>query len=295
MASLSSHIVILGLKLTGIKKIFSKAPIDYQKLRKSDVKKPSKKLRNNFDITSKSVLQTTITEITSKQEKSNTLLFFIPGGAFVSGPAKHHWDSIFTIVKQTTIDCWLIDYPKAPEVDILTISKNIETAYIKAVEKYSSENIILMGDSVGGNLCISLTQKLIKQQEKTPQQLILITPVFDASMTNLEVDVIDKKDPMLSKKGVLSSKKLCANGLDLKNELISPLYGHFNNFPKTTLFIGGRDIMYPDGKLAIEKIKSHSIDLKVIDDKEMPHIWPLLPFLKEGTIAIHRIVKIINS
>lgn len=295
MASFSSKIVILGLKLTGIKKAFSKDPIDYVKLRKSDVKNPPKKFAKNFNISRLLILKTTITQIYQTEEKqSKKLLIFIHGGAFVYGPAKHHWDSIFSILKQTNSDCWMIDYPKSPEVDIVEISKNIDAVYQKATENYLAEDIILIGDSVGGNLCMSLTQRLIKNKEKTPQQLILITPVFDASMSNSKIDIIDKKDPILSKNGVLSSKKICANGLPLKNELISPIYGNFTNFPKTTLFIGGRDIMYPDSKLAIEKMRSEHINLEIIENTKMPHIWPLLPIMKESKIALNKIMKTIS-
>ena len=34
---------------------------------------------------------------------------------------------------------------------------------------------------------------------------------------------------MLSKIGVLSAKKMCAENNDLKNPMISPLFGRFNN------------------------------------------------------------------
>lgn len=296
MASISSYFVILGLKLAGIKKIFLKDPINYKKLRKSDVKKAPKKFFKYFNLTVHQILKTSITKISSKQNTSSKkLLIFIPGGAFVSGPAKHHWSSLYTILKKTNVTCWMIDYPKAPEVDIVEISKNIDAVYNKALEVFLPENIILLGDSVGGNLCLGLTQRLIKQKLHIPKQLILITPVFDSSMTNKEIDSIDKKDPMLSKNGVLSAKKLCAKELDLKSELISPLYGNFTGFPKTTLFIGGRDIMFPDSKLAIKKICSKNTNFEVIENNDMPHIWPLLPIMKEAKTGIQKIIQTIKN
>ena len=48
--------------------------------------------------------------------------------------------------------------------------------------------------------------------------------------------MVDKSDPMLSKKGALSAKEMASENGDLKNLNISPIYGEFRGFPKTVLF-----------------------------------------------------------
>ncbi|SEB49116.1 Acetyl esterase/lipase [Tenacibaculum sp. MAR_2009_124] len=222
-------------------------------------------------------------------------MIFIHGGAFISGPAKHHWDSIKSIYEQTNYTIWLCNYPKAPENNIKIISENIDAVYQKALEFYDSQNIVLIGDSVGGTLTTSLTQRLIKLKKPIPSQIILICPVMDSSMTNNEIDEIDLKDVMLSKKGVLSSKLLCAQGIDLKDPIISPLYGSFKGFPKTTIFIAEYDIVYPDQKLAIKKLINANINLEVIQGKSMPHNWPLLPIMREAKLALQKVINILNE
>jgi len=57
----------------------------------------------------------------------------------------------------------------------------------------------------------------------------------------------------LSKAGILSAKKMCAQGLNLKHPIISSLYGDFKGFPKAIILIGSKDIMAPDGILGSEK------------------------------------------
>ena len=114
-------------------------------------------------------------------------------------------------------------------------------------------------------------------------------------MSNKQIDIVDKKDPMLSKKGVLSAKKMCAGDTDLNNELISPLYGSFNQFPKTMLFLAEHDITYPDQQLAVKKMKESNVDFEIIFGEEMPHIWPLLPVMKESKKALRLIIDTINN
>ena len=283
--SFSYHIVALVFKLKGLKKIFSSCTIDYKRLRKEDVKQPKGSFYKK-NATSFTVLDTAITEITSKSNSEKLLLFF-PGGAFVSGPAKHHWDTLKKLHKKTEYTIWLCDYPKAPEHKISQISTNIDAVYDEAIQKYNHNNIVIMGDSAGGTLVIALLQRLINLQKELPLKSILISPVLDASMTNL---AIDKYDIMLAKVGVLSAKQMCAENNDLKASNISPIYGSFVGFPETIVCIATQDIMCPDEELMIEQLKTNDINYKVIYGEGMPHIWPLLPVLKEGKIALNEII-----
>ena len=289
------NLTFLIIRLMGIKKIFSKNPIDYKKLRKSDQKLPPKNFFRKFIVEKEQINETIIHKIKNKETKTSGLVIFIHGGAFISGPAEHHWKATQKIVQQTTKELWLIDYPKAPEATIHKICKNIDAVYKQTLQNFKSQEIVLIGDSVGGNLIMTLTQRLLKNKGELPNKLILITPVFDASMSNLEIENIAAKDPMLNTQGILSAKEMCANGLDLKYQIISPLYGSFRNFPKTELYIGAYDIMYPDAKLGVEKMRKEEVDVKLINGAKMPHIYPLLPVLPEAKKALQQIIESIKE
>ncbi|WBX71083.1 alpha/beta hydrolase fold domain-containing protein [Tenacibaculum retecalamus] len=292
--SITYYITLFVLKLKGIKKTFNTEPIDYKKIRRENVYHPKTSSFKNKKIRSFKISKTSITEIKSKQS-SGKLVLFIHGGAFISGPAKHHWDTLHEISKHTNLTIWMCNYPKAPEHKITEISKNIDAIYEKALESYKGTQITLIGDSVGGTLVTAVTQRLIKENKDLPNKIILISPVMDATMSNKTIAIIDKKDPMLSKKGVLSAKKMCAGNTDLKNEIISPIYGSFDKFPKTILFLAENDITYPDQLLAVKKIKKSKIAVDIIIGKKMPHIWPLLPVMKEAKEALKLIIDTINN
>ena len=115
MTSLTYRLVLLILKLKGVKKDFSEHPIDFKKIRQKDVHQPKHKQFSKSLISQFEILESTITEIKSKQKTNNKLLLFIHGGAFISGPAKHHWDTVQEIKKHIDTTIWMCDYPKAPE------------------------------------------------------------------------------------------------------------------------------------------------------------------------------------
>ena len=287
--SLSYYITLFVIKLKGLKKDFSKDPIDYKKIRKEDVRHPKGRFFTSNQVSTCQVANSLITEVKQK-ESSDNLLLFIPGGAFISGPAKHHWDSIKEIAKHSNWNIWLCDYPKAPENNIHTISENIDQVYKAALEKYQAKNIILIGDSVGGTLIIALTQRLVKNNIDLPKKIILVSPVMDATLSNPKIPAIDIIDPMLSKAGVLSAKKMCAANLDLNDPLISPINGDFNKFPNTVIFLAEHDITYPDQQRTVEKMRKAKVKVEVIEGKRMPHIWPFLPVMKEAGVALREVI-----
>ena len=292
--SFSYKLILLILKIKGIKKDFSKDPIDYKKIRKEDIHTPKGKFFNSKFIRSFRIEKTKITEIT-KEEITNKLVIFIHGGAFISGPSKLHWDTAKYISTHTNHTVWMIDYPKAPENKIDSISYNIDKVYEEALKTYKASDIALIGDSVGGTLSTTLVQRLIKDKKEIPGKLILVSPVMDSSLTNPKIEAIDKTDPMLGKIGILSAKRLCAGTIELKNPIISPLYGSFNDFPATLFFLAENDITFPDQQLAVQKIEKTNTVLTAIIGKNMPHVWPFLPVLKEAKIALNEIVLQLNK
>lgn len=292
--SLTYYLTLFVLKLKGFKKAFSEDPIDFKKLRKEDVHQPKGKFFKQNTSDSFTISKTLITEVTCNTATTK-LLLFIHGGAFISGPAKHHWDTVQEISKKTNHTIWICDYPKAPENKISEISKNIDLVYKAALEKYKANQITLIGDSVGATLITSLTQRLIQNSLELPIHIILVSPVMDASMTNPAIDKLDKIDPMLSKNGVLSAKKMCAENNDLTNVTISPINGSFENFPNTMLFLAQNDITYADQRIAVQKLMDANVTIEIIEGEKMPHIWPFLPVMKEAKTALATIINSLNN
>lgn len=294
MPSITSKLVRLVLKLKGIKKIFSHDPILYKKLRKEDIHQAPKRLLKGTNSHSFAVLKSKVTEVKAQQAPaSNYLLLFFPGGAFVSGPNATAWLTLGNLVRKTGITGWLVDYPKAPKYQLPEVAENVEAIYAKALEQYVPENIFLMGDSAGGQVMLSLTQRLLQKGLPLPQHLIAVSPVLDLSVDNPAIAAIDPLDPMLSRAGVYSANQMAVGEGDLKAPEFSPLFGNFEGFPPVTIFLAEQDILYPDGVLGVEKMQAAGVEVQTILGKDMFHVWPFMPFMKEGVEALGQIEEVL--
>jgi acetyl esterase/lipase len=291
--SLSFYLFLGMLKIKGIKKQFSESPINFRKIRENDVHRPTKGLLRKFETTTFKINESSITVI-RKTSRPKRLLLYVHGGAFVAGPGRHHWDFLETLVDKTIFSSWLCNYPKAPEHRINLISDNLDEVYAFALSHYAPENIVLMGDSVGGTLAIALVQRLIKNQQPLPSKLILLSPVLDASFSNPAITAIEPMDPMLSIAGAKSAKQLCSIAGDLTDPRLSPLYGSYKGFPETHLFAGELDITYPDQELFAQRLKKTNENFSLVIGKGMPHIWPLLPVMKEAKQARNQLISLLN-
>ena len=82
---------------------------------------------------------------------------------------------------------------------------------------------------------------------------------------------------------------------NLNDVRISPINGAFTSFPKTYLYLAEHDISYPDQLLLAAKLKDEGIATEINIGNEMPHIWPLLPVMKEARSALKQIINDINA
>lgn len=293
--SFGYSLVKLVLKIKGEKRSWSQNPINYLKKRKQNIRIPNKWLLHGCLFDYKDIGKNRITQINPKIVRTDFLILYCHGGAFVYGPTKENWKMLAKVAKKSGAKAWMIDYPKAPENTIENITENVYQAYQEAVKTHDPSKIILMGDSAGGSLILTLAQRLKKEQKELPNRLIPITPVVDASVSNPKIKEIDKIDPILSINGVLSANTMCVGTRSLKDPLISPLFGDLENLPPIHLFMATDDILTPDQEIFVDKIKESNGSVEVIIGNGLPHVWPILPIMSEAKAGIEKIVTIINE
>ncbi|MBE6149374.1 MAG: alpha/beta hydrolase [Firmicutes bacterium] len=280
----------LLIKMVGPKKVFgSKEKIEKFINKKRKVRKyklPPIKFKSNIV---KDVIDECDVYKFSNGE-SDKIIIYVHGGAYINEASLFHLNFVDFISTKCLIDIYFPIYPLVPNHDY----KDAYDLLLKLYKENLGKKIIIMGDSAGGGLALGFTLYLKELNVELPNELILISPWVDVTLTNSDIKKYEQIDPMLACNGLVEIAKIWAKDLDLKHYKISPLYGDFHKLPKIMLFTGDRELLYPDIELLYNKLINNYVESELIVGNNMNHNYPLHPF-KESKTALNIIMDEINK
>jgi acetyl esterase/lipase len=228
------------------------------------------------------------------ESESDKLIIYLHGGAYVEEMLPFHWLMLDKITSNVDAAFIIPDYPLAPYNDFRDCYEKLETFYRKVLEYYPDRKIILMGDSAGGGLALGLTMYLDHLGLKTADKLILMSPWVDLVMDNPEIPFYKKNDPTLKQDELSVDAMYWANGEDLKDYRLSPIYGELNGLKDVTMFCGTHEFFYPDIVKMHEKLKEKGIRTRLYVGEGLNHVYPAFP-IPEADKAIRQICEIIEE
>ncbi|MCR5072698.1 MAG: alpha/beta hydrolase [Clostridiales bacterium] len=220
----------------------------------------------------------------------DSVVFYIHGGYYVYQMGAEQMAAMNRIANETNAMVVMPIYRLAP---FTTAEKGHETMmalYEKVTAENAGKKIILMGDSAGGGYSLALAEGLSARGLSQPDELVLLSPWVDVTMSNPEI--ADFYDPMLTVTMGKMSGEAWAGSLSLDDWLISPIYGDLSDLKNVSIFVGTRELFYPDDTLLYEKLKDNTnVTLHV--GKGQNHVYPVYP-TPEGRIAIEQIIVIVQ-
>lgn len=220
--------------------------------------------------------------------KGPTILF-LHGGAYVSQPSVYHWYFLNKLVDKKDVRVILPIYPKAPNHNYKETYDLITSLYESLPDK---EDLIFMGDSSGGGLATGLSQYFNEKGISQPKKLILISAWIDIAMENEEIPKYEKVDPLLRRTMLLPSAESWAGGTDLDHYQLSPINGKMKGLPETVIFVGTREICYPDNLIFYNLLNENGVKTKLFIGNGMNHAYPLIP-IPEADEALLEIVDLL--
>ena len=238
-----------------------------------------------------------------KSDKKKCILYF-HGGGYVAGSPETHQNFLISLCKKSEIDIYAIDYALAPENPFpAAINDAVESLEVLIEIGYESKNIIIGGDSAGGNLALVSILKLQELKKLLPSKVFLLSPWTDLTASGDSIKYNSKKDPYLSYDDFLSTQKSMiqaakdwyAPNQNHKNQMISPVFGHYESFPNTLIQVSDIEILFSDSINLAKKLKQNNNKVKLSIYKNLPHVWQIFGFLPEAKKAVNEIAFFLNQ
>ncbi|TLU74394.1 alpha/beta hydrolase fold domain-containing protein [Lichenicoccus roseus] len=187
----------------------------------------------------------TITPDTIAPENRNRVLIHVHGGCYVLFPGEAGTTEAIMMAGFGHIKVISVDYRMPPEAYFPAALDDGMTVYRSLLKTTSPDSMGIFGTSAGGALTLEMVLRAKQLGLKLPGAISAGTPMSDATMvgdsfyTNKLVDNV-----LVSPTGFCQAATVVyAKGHDLKDPLISPVYGDMHGFPPTILTTGTRDLL----------------------------------------------------
>ena len=225
----------------------------------------------------------------SESNNDNTIMY-IHGGGYLFNYSIFHW-RLLKYFSKKGYGFTTPNYPLLPKYSYKESFEKVLKYYEEYSKKYDMNKVILAGDSAGGGMALALVEKVKELNLPLPKKIILISPYVDVCGANKE---LNEKDAMVDYEATLLLAQAWSNGDNVKNPIISPLYGNLKGLPPIKIYVGTYEILYDQGKSLYEKLKQEKNNTEIYIGEKMGHVFPIIP-TKEAKKAKENMIKYIEK
>lgn len=238
---------------------------------------------------------TTVTWVHPPDVRSEDLLIYVHGGAYIGGISQLYWALLSRLCAELGRAGLMIHYRLAPEHPYPQGLQDVVRVYQAVLQTRTPQQISIIGDSAGGGLLLGSVFALHEQAQPLPAKLVLLSPWLDITMQNPAIDALEKFDPILSKPGLVEAGQLYAGDEDPKHPYLSPINGDLAMLPPTLLQVGTHEIFLPDIRLFREKASRAGVDVTYTEAPKMFHVYTaIFPFIPEAKEAVREVVEFLT-
>lgn len=206
------------------------------------------------------------------------VLLHCHGGGYSTGSSLYARTLTSKLAASTSMDVLCFDYRLAPEHPYPAAAEDAMQVWdYLMLLGYGARDVILTGDSAGGNLALSLVLKLKSQGRLLPRGIILLSPWTDLTSSGKSFETKTDVDPVLDRAYIDRMVEAYAEGQDLKDPYISPLFGNFEGFPPTYIQVGENEILLSDSKRLHQAFVEANVSVKMDIYPGMWHVFQMSP------------------
>ena len=221
-----------------------------------------------------------------RPHKKKHAILYCHGGGYTSGNLGYSKVLASKMTQCTGFDVLAFEYRLAPEFPYPAALDDAETVWNHLMLLgYGARDIVIAGDSAGGNLALALCHRLKQSGRMLPGAMLLMSPWTDMTCSGKSYEQRSEFDPMLTLDYLKAVRKAYAGENDLKSPMLSPLFGDFENFPPTLIQVGSHEILHSDSEALCQRMKEAGVSCRLEVWEDMWHVFQMFP-LKKSAYAL---------
>jgi epsilon-lactone hydrolase len=195
-------------------------------------------------------------------ENRNRLLIHVHGGCYASFAGESGTAEAIYMAGFGKFKIISVDYRTPPDHPYPAALDDAMTVWKAAIKMADPKNIAIFGSSAGGALTLSMVLRAKQDGLPLPAAIAPGTPMSDLTGSGDTFQTNAMVDNVLVAYGANCDKRaaLYANGRDLKDPMLSPLFGDMHGFPPTILTSGTRDLLLSNTVRVHRKLRQAGVE-----------------------------------
>lgn len=230
------------------------------------------------------------------QKGRGTVLLYLHGGAYLIGGANTHRAICSNLVRLGQMEVCALDYRLAPEHPYPAARDDALAAFQALIELgYAPAQIVIGGDSAGGNLSLITSLRLRELGLPQPAALLCFSPVTDFTGTQLHEPPAG--DPLIHPKWIEQALALyCPADVAHDDPGLSPQFADLHGLPPVLIQVGEDEILRNDSLRFADKAKAAGVDVCL---QRYPGLWHVFQahagMLKAADFALAEVVSFLRA
>lgn len=220
-------------------------------------------------------------------------VLYLHGGGYVSGSGGNYAPFAAAISAAAKGAVLLVDYRLAPEHPFPAGLEDCLTAYRWMIENGPVKATFIAGDSAGGGLTLATLLALRDRKLPLPNGGIPLSAFADLTCSSESIQTQVDKELYMYPGCLPKFVELYAPGQDLRNPLVSPVFGDYTGIPPLLIQAGDYEVIRDDSVRVAEKAKADGVDVTLEIWPGQVHVFQIRG-LPESRQAIQRMAEFIR-
>jgi monoterpene epsilon-lactone hydrolase len=230
------------------------------------------------------------------QLRRGGLILYLHGGSYIFGSVlTTHADLIARLAMESGARTLGIDYRLAPESPYPAAQEDTLAVVEELVRRGTpASEIVLVGDSAGGNLALAVQIALRQRGLGQAQAAALISPWLELNASFASCRVNDAYDYGQTS-FLLPHARVFAGELPLDDPRISPLHAELPGLSPLFVQVGSAERLFDEGVELARRAEHAGVSVTLDVARDMPHNPPLLAsFHPEAARALDALVQFVS-
>lgn len=213
-----------------------------------------------------------------RPHKRRRVILYCHGGGYTSGGLGFSKVLASKLTRATGLDVLAFDYRLAPEHPYPAAVEDAQAAWDHLMRLgFGARDVVLAGDSAGGNMALVLCLRLRAEGRMLPGALLLMSPWTDMTCSGESLTERADIDPVLTPEYIYAVREAYAGDLDPAQPELSPLLADLAGFPPTLIQVGTHEILFSDAERLAERMNAAGTECRLEVWEGMWHDFQMYP------------------